>query len=202
MENTNKNTNFEDREQEDLVLPQPKAALLKKILNNLKEGSEQALKLLGQTEEAETRLNVAQFGEERAEGEILPEVQEMEGAKVIEGIFDGESMVGPDGKVYSVPANYASKSRLVEGDTLKLTIAPNGAFIYKQIGPVERARIVGRLEKEGEAFYVVSEGKRWRVLTASVTYYKGESGDEAVIIIPKVGESKWGSLENIIKING
>lgn len=202
MENTNKNTNFEDQGQEDLILPQSKAALLKKILNNLKEGSEQALKLLGQTEEAETRLNVAQFGEERAEGEILPEVQEMEGAKVIEGIFDGESMVGPDGKVYSVPANYASKSRLVEGDTLKLTIAPNGAFIYKQIGPVERARIVGKLEKEGEAFYVVSEGKRWRVLTASVTYYKGESGDEAVIIIPKVGESKWGSLENIIKING
>ena len=31
--------------------------------------------------------------------------------QVIEGIFDGQNMVGPDGKKYSVPANYASKSK-------------------------------------------------------------------------------------------
>ena len=32
--------------------------------------------------------------------------------KVIEGVFDGQSMVGSDGKTYPVPANYASKSKL------------------------------------------------------------------------------------------
>jgi hypothetical protein len=42
--------------------------------------------------------------------------------KVIEGIFDGQIMIGPDGKNYPVPANYASKSKLVEGDIMKLTI--------------------------------------------------------------------------------
>ena len=42
--------------------------------------------------------------------------------KVIEGIFDGQIMIGPDGKNYPVPANYASKSKLVEGDILKLYI--------------------------------------------------------------------------------
>src|SRR3989344_3463282 len=62
------------------------------------------------------------------------------GAVIIEGVFDGQNMVGPDGKLYSVPANYASKSKLVEGDLLKLTISPDGSFIYKQIGPVERER--------------------------------------------------------------
>ena len=41
--------------------------------------------------------------------------------KVIEGIFDGQIMIGPDGKNYPVPANYASKSKLVEGDIMKLT---------------------------------------------------------------------------------
>jgi len=28
--------------------------------------------------------------------------------KVIEGVFDGQNMVGSDGKTYPVPANYAS----------------------------------------------------------------------------------------------
>ena len=52
--------------------------------------------------------------------------------KIIEGQFDGQNMHGPDGKLYPVPANYASKSKLVQGDGLKLTIGDDGAFLYKQ----------------------------------------------------------------------
>ena len=48
--------------------------------------------------------------------------------KVVEGVFDGQKMAGPDGKEYPVPANYASKSKLVEGDILKLTIGVDGSF--------------------------------------------------------------------------
>ena len=55
--------------------------------------------------------------------------------KIIEGVYDGQNMVGSDAKTYPVPANYASKSKLVQGDILKLTIADDGAFLYKQIGP-------------------------------------------------------------------
>ena len=58
--------------------------------------------------------------------------------KIIEGVFDGQIMIDQDGKNYPVPANYASKSKLVEGDIMKLTITPEGKFLYKQIGPVER----------------------------------------------------------------
>ncbi len=120
---------------------------------------------------------------------------------VVEGIFNGQIMIGPDGKQYSVPANYASKSKLVEGDILKLTIDRSGAFIYKQISPVERARLVGRLVKDknlGE--YVVLAGdKIYRILMASVTYFKGEEGDEAVILVPKDHDSTWAAIENIIK---
>ena len=71
--------------------------------------------------------------------------QEDVSGKVIEGDFDGQMMIGPDGKNYPVPANYASKSKLVEGDMLKLTIADDGSFIYKQIGPTERRQIIGTL---------------------------------------------------------
>lgn len=124
-----------------------------------------------------------------------------EGARIIEGVFDGQNMVGPDGKQYSVPANYASKSKLVEGDVLKLTITRDGSFIYKQIGPVERQRLIGQLvrdETTGE--YRVTVGNdSYKLLLASITYFKGEVGDEVVILVPQAGEARWAAVENIIK---
>ncbi|MFH1111893.1 MAG: hypothetical protein V1712_02375 [Patescibacteria group bacterium] len=124
-----------------------------------------------------------------------------QGAVIIEGVFDGQNMVGPDGKLYSVPANYASKSKLVEGDLLKLTISPDGSFIYKQIGPVERERIVGVLTKDEQTdeFKVLSRGQYFKILLASVTYFKGDLGDEIVILVPKSTPSTWAAVENVIK---
>jgi len=124
-----------------------------------------------------------------------------QGAVIIEGVFDGQNMVGPDGKMYSVPANYASKSKLVEGDLLKLTISPNGSFIYKQIGPVERDRLMGVLvrDEQSEEFRVLSQGRYYKVLLASVTYFKGSVGDEVVILVPKSTVSTWAAIENFIK---
>src|SRR3989338_71121 len=86
------------------------------------------------------------MGGGKAEGaaDIMRKAQVLsvsDGGKVIEGVFDGQNMVGPDGKQYPVPANYASKSKLVVGDVLKLTIAEDGSFIYKQIGPIERRKV-------------------------------------------------------------
>jgi hypothetical protein len=121
--------------------------------------------------------------------------------KVVEGIFDGVHMLGLDGKQYTIPANYASKSKLVEGDRLKLTIATDGTFIYKQVGPIERERKMGTLTKEPTtgAFLVESEGKVYRVLQASVTFYDGDTGDEVVILVPEGKSARWAAIENIIK---
>jgi hypothetical protein len=126
------------------------------------------------------------------------------GGRVIEGVFDGQNMVGPDGKQYTVPSNYASKSKLVEGDILKLTITRSGGFIYKQIGPIERARMIGELamDEETREYYVLIEEKKYKVLPASITYYKGEPGDEVVILVPKTSDSSWAAVENIIKKQG
>jgi hypothetical protein len=123
-----------------------------------------------------------------------------EGGKIIEGSFDGQNMSGPDGKQYPVPANYASKSKLVVGDILKLTIAEDGSFIYKQIGPVERRKALGILmvDERGD-FRVLAEGKSYRVLTASLTYFKSEPGDEVTIVLPATGEVEWAAVENVIK---
>lgn len=121
------------------------------------------------------------------------------GERVIEGVFDGQNMQGNDGDEYPVPPNYASKSKLVEGDVLKLTIGTDGSFIYKQIGPVERRREVGILTVDAHGNFGVKVGDRlYKVLLASVTFYKAEEGDEVTILLPKNAEAQWGAVEYVI----
>jgi len=116
--------------------------------------------------------------------------------KVIEGVFDGQVMIGPDGKSYPVPANYASKSKLVEGDILKLTIADDGGFIYKQIGPVPRRQIIGTLVQHDGAYYVEASGREYRILLASVTYFRVNIGDQVTIIVPEDSpDATWAAVE-------
>lgn len=168
-------------------------------LKNLVEAAEislqQARKILVDlcgTEEEKMIISQA-----RQKGNIS---QEKEG-QIIEGIFDGQNMVGPDGKKYSVPANYASKSKLVEGDKLKLTITNDGSFLYKQINLLERDRIIGDLIMDDEAgeFRVLANNKSYKVLNASITYFKGEVGNKVTLLVPAGRESSWAAVENIFK---
>ncbi|MFA6183470.1 MAG: hypothetical protein WC682_00015 [Parcubacteria group bacterium] len=118
---------------------------------------------------------------------------------VVYGTFDGQIMIGDDGKQYPVPANYASKSKLVEGDMLKLTI-DNGSFMYKQVGPIERKNLIGVAgQDEGGNYFVISEGVPYKILLASITYFKIEPGDEVVITIPSEKESVWAAVENVLQ---
>ena len=118
--------------------------------------------------------------------------------RVIEGVFNGENMVAGEGKTFPVPANYASKSKLVEGDRLKLTISSDGSFIFKQIGPIERRKAIGDLKFENNAYIVETEGKNYHLLYASVTYHKAKPGDKVAIVIPAGKDSSWCALESVI----
>lgn len=159
----------------------------------------QVKRLRSLIQEAETNLAAAKellislVGEEPVSGSVNRE--EIAG-KVIEGVFDGQTMIGPDGKSYPVPANYASKSKLVEGDILKLTIEDDGSFIYKQIGPVARKQLIGTLTQHDGAYYVEVSGKEYRVLLASVTYFKAKSGDQVSVVIPEDNnDAEWAAIE-------
>jgi hypothetical protein len=126
-----------------------------------------------------------------------------EEGRIVQGTFDGQVMLGTDSRQYPVPANYASKSKLVEGDMLKLTITPDGSFIYKQIGPAERKRVIGIVNQDADGnYFVAAEGKAYKVLLASVTYFKVEPGDEVTLVIPRDLDSDWGSIENVLKKGG
>ncbi len=127
---------------------------------------------------------------------IAPVSREDTLGKVIEGVFDGQNMVGSDSKVYPVPANYASKSKLVQGDILKLTIAEDGAFLYKQIGPIPRKQVVGTLVLENGHYFVDVNSKKLRVLLASVTYFKAKPGDQVSVNVPEDDSAaEWAALE-------
>jgi len=118
--------------------------------------------------------------------------------KVVEGVFDGQNMVDANGETYPVPANYASKSKLVEGDGMKLTITDEGKFIYKQISPIDRKTAVGVLIQEDGQYKILADGKVYRVLLASVTFYRAEVGDQITILLPTEGEAEWGAIEAVI----
>jgi hypothetical protein len=153
-------------------------ALIQEAETNLAAASELLISLVGED------THVASSNKEEALG------------KIIEGVFDGQSMVGSDSKTYPVPANYASKSKLVQGDILKLTIANDGAFLYKQIGPVARKQVVGTLKLENGHYFVEVKDRNFRVLLASVTYFKAKPGDQVSVNVPEDDSTtEWAALE-------
>lgn len=170
-------------------------------LESLKHEIDNVVQLINQSESFSRIKSISSSDDEDYELEMPTEE---EAGRVIEGVFDGQNMIGPDGKHYSMPANYASKSKLVEGDILKLTINSRGAFIYKQIGPIDRTRLVGILKTndDGRSFEVDTGDRTFKVLTAAVTYFKGEANDEAVILVPQNTPSHWAAIENVIKRGG
>lgn len=162
----------------------------------------QAKRLHALIQEAETNLAAAKellisiLGDDGAVITPRTGANEEVGGKVIEGIFDGQKMAGPDGKEYPVPANYASKSKLVEGDLLKLTIADDGSFIYKQIDPIPRTQVIGTMVQHDGAYYVEANGREYRILLASVTYFRINVGDQVTIIIPTDNpDATWAAVE-------
>jgi hypothetical protein len=153
-------------------------ALIQEAETNLAAATELLVSLVGDDEKVATVGQDANIG------------------KVIEGVFDGQNMVGSDSKTYPVPANYASKSKLVQGDILKLTIAEDGTFMYKQIGPVPRKQVVGGLKLENGHYFVSVGDKDYRVLLASVTYFKARPGDQVSVNVPEDSDNaEWAALE-------
>lgn len=174
-----------------------KLALLKEMLESAEASLRSARQMLNDLTTGEGKNQYAAMAAKVGTQELSSDSEQ-----IIEGVFDGQNMIGPDKKTYSVPANYASKSKLIPGDILKLTITPDGSFVYKQIGPVERKRVVGTLTYDDGQYKVLAESKAFKVLLASVTYFRAEVGDKVTLIIPELEESEWGAIENVLPKDG
>ena len=123
--------------------------------------------------EAETNLSAARefLMSMLGDGEVItaPRATIMENPEgtVIEGIFDGQIMIAPDGK-----------------------------FLYKQIGPVERKTVIGTLINHDDQYFVEVKGKEYKILYASVTYFRLKTGDQVSVVVPADDEdATWAAVE-------
>ncbi len=179
-------TKKKDSSNED-ILNQEKIESLQKMINTAEQTITSARQMLAQMQGVTKQPRYQSTGSK-------------EEGKIIYGNFDGQIMIGDDGKQYPVPANYASKSKIVEGDMLKLSITPDGSFIYKQVGPVERKYLIGIVESDERGNHLVNaEGKKYKVLLAAATYFKIEFGDEVTLVVPRDHIPVWGAIENVLR---
>lgn len=174
-----------------------RARLALQMLRQVRDSMNHVIQLLEEGDTARATRQMVDFvlSKKRTEAEL----ETLSGSRVLEGVFDGQAMIGADGMRYAVPENYASKSKLVEGDILKLIIQPDGTNVFKQIGPIERKRLVGQLAVDAVSqMPVVMCGEDvYKVLAATVTYFKGIPGDEVVILVPSGGRCAWAAVERI-----
>ena len=118
--------------------------------------------------------------------------------KIIEWVFTWEEMLGSDGTKYSVPANYASKSKMVQWDRLKLTIKSDGKMLYKQIKPIDRVTKIWLLAENNWKFQVIIDWKVYNLLKAAVTHFWANIWDKLSVIIPATKVATFAAIENII----
>ncbi len=102
----------------------------------------------------------------------------------VSGYFDGFYLIGDDGSKYEVPANYAAKSRIVFGDTLKM-LDEDGKKIFKQIDKVPRKKLEGVLSKKEGKWYFLSDDGTYRISDIAAEFHKAELNDKAFAYIPE-----------------
>ncbi|MBX9809844.1 hypothetical protein K2X92_05630 [Candidatus Gracilibacteria bacterium] len=118
--------------------------------------------------------------------------------KIVEGVFTGDSMLGPDGSVYPVPQNYSSKSLLVQGSRLKATIDVHGGIKYKIIEEIPFETSIGIVTKNGDKYEITTDAKTYKVLMAAITFHKCSVGDTVSIRTPKGKDATYAVIESII----
>jgi hypothetical protein len=117
----------------------------------------------------------------------------------ITGIFDGVNLLSEDGKKLEVPANYAAKSRLVFGDSLKL-IEEDGKQVFKQIEKIERKKVEGILTRKEGKWYIISDSGTYKISDIAAEYQHAELNDEAVAFVPANNlNSPYAALDKVNK---
>lgn len=120
--------------------------------------------------------------------------------KVVEWVYDWYFMVWSDEKKYPVPMNYASKTKLIPWDVLKLRIMEDGKLVYKLIWPAPRWYIKATLSKTDENKFVAitDDWETYNLNQAAVTFFKWKPWDEMSIIINNEKVWEYAAIEAIM----
>lgn len=115
----------------------------------------------------------------------------------VAGVFDGENMVSENGQSFPVPANYASKSMLVVGDSLKL-VDEGKEKRFKQIEHVKRHKTTGILTKKDGKWKAVTPEGSYKVLPAAVAHFGADVGSEVTLHLPANNLTvPYGAIESV-----
>jgi len=117
----------------------------------------------------------------------------------IKGIFDGVNMITEDGESYPVPDNYASKSKLLEGDGMELKISADGDYYYKIVNTIHRIRAIANIIKEDDQLFVFYDNKKYKLNASVISYYELKEGSKVMAVLPKFKKAKWAAIEGKIK---
>lgn len=118
------------------------------------------------------------------------------------GVFKGEYIVTDNGLRYPIQQNYASKSKLVEGDVMALKITDDGQFIYKLTKPVQRRRLMAEVVVDDETgeMKAATQLEKFKMLSSSISYYKIVPGKKLIIAVPmNIGEEVICAIEGVIE---
>ncbi len=115
------------------------------------------------------------------------------------GKFLGDSMVTPEGTKIDLPANYAAKSMLVYGDTIKM-VEEGGEKKFKQIERVKRYRTEGIIAKKEGRWHAVTADASYRVSDAAIEHFNGKEGSYVTVQIPL--EEKYAPFATIEILDG
>ena len=124
----------------------------------------------------------------------------------VEGTFDGVFMNTSDGQKIEVPPNYAAKSRLVYGDTLKMVkVREEGQeekTLFKQVVKVPRKRIEGVMSKKDGKWYLLTESNSYRILDRAAEFNGALQNDIAFGLIPEgIMAVPFASLDSIKRVD-
>lgn len=111
------------------------------------------------------------------------------------GTYQDRAFVADTGEILSVPDNYSSKSLLVEGDRLACYFTEEGPK-FKNFQPIPRIHIEAQLVEENDLvmaerlIYGILTGQRYKILDASITFFKVHVGDTVLMAVPKESQFK------------
>ncbi|MBN1162711.1 hypothetical protein JXA34_03130 [Patescibacteria group bacterium] len=102
----------------------------------------------------------------------------------IVGTFNGVEMVTDEGEAFDVPNNYAAKTKLVYGDTLKM-VQKGDQKSFKHIKKVNRKKVEGIVSKKEGNWYVLTEHGSHRIVDEVVDYNKIKLNDKVFVLLPE-----------------
>ncbi len=148
---------------------------------------------------AESSIRLAkQLLNEIEKGDSKPHAPVKEAVGIL-GTFDGQELQTENGEKLPVPENYASKSILVVGDTLKL-VEEGKEKRFKQIEHVKRHKTTGILTKKDGKWTAVTPEGSYKLLPAAVAHFGAQVGDEALLQLPASNlQVPWAALEKVTK---